>query len=375
MKAMNRKDFLQCASAGLIALGSISFGYSWLRMGNEYTLRSKYKPEFSSRISSDEMNIVYLATLAPSGHNTQPWVIEWVAPNHWIIGSDRSRWLPAVDSENRELFLSIGAFIENLTVAAGIYGYSADIVILCNNKYDTKIAEVKLKPVQSNRVLADRIIARRTIRSNYSKKELLATDVNYLIGDNQDQITYYPASSRPGQYLAEETIRANKAQVFRETAQRELAEWIRWSANDAKTYGNGLTPESMELQGLVRWYTTYFFTRQMTLENQFREATIKKVEEQVRTCGGWLVVSSKNTGIADLLEAGGLLQRAWLKARDKLIGFHPMTQMLEEVPWKVTIASELEHGDTIQFVIRVGYVPHYPQPVSLRMPLSKTFVG
>jgi hypothetical protein len=88
---------------------------------------------------------LYLASLAPSGHNTQPWTLRVVEPKHWIIGSDKKRWLPAVDPENREMFLSLGAFIENLVIAAGTYGYEVDLQILAKNRTESSIAEVHLK--------------------------------------------------------------------------------------------------------------------------------------------------------------------------------------------------------------------------------------
>ena len=31
--------------------------------------------------------ILYYASLAPSGHNTQPWVVKIRSPNDWIIGA------------------------------------------------------------------------------------------------------------------------------------------------------------------------------------------------------------------------------------------------------------------------------------------------
>ena len=58
-------------------------------------------------LEKDEMEILYLASLAPSGHNSQPWVVRILEPKHWVIGSEKKRWLPAVDPENRELSLGL----------------------------------------------------------------------------------------------------------------------------------------------------------------------------------------------------------------------------------------------------------------------------
>ncbi|MCI3936293.1 hypothetical protein MQX03_03730 [Chryseobacterium aahli] len=36
-------------------------------------------------IDIDEKEILILASLAPSGHNTQPWFVKYHEPFHWTI--------------------------------------------------------------------------------------------------------------------------------------------------------------------------------------------------------------------------------------------------------------------------------------------------
>ncbi|MEI7977058.1 MAG: nitroreductase, partial [Betaproteobacteria bacterium] len=47
-------------------------------------------------INADEKAILSLAARAPSGHNAQPWFVKYMEPYHWIIGNDKSKWLPGV---------------------------------------------------------------------------------------------------------------------------------------------------------------------------------------------------------------------------------------------------------------------------------------
>ena len=65
----------------------------------------------------------------------------------------------------------------------------------------------------------------------------------------------------------------------------------------------------------------------------------------------------------------------FLGVREMNIALHPMTQMLEESPWKDRVAAELGLPGTVQFILRVGYISRYPGPVSLRMPLERLIVG
>jgi hypothetical protein len=368
---LNRREFIKFSGLSGITLGLGISGYFWLGMQDEVGMRQSYVPQDIQGLTEEETLLLYLASLAPSGHNTQPWTITSKGPKRWLIGSERTRWLPGVDPENRELMLSIGAFIENVSVAAGIHGYEAKVNIIGQDNFSQAIADVRLVPKTATGISDQVIKQRRTIRKHLQKTAITREDIKHLVANNHSKIMYYPLASKEGTYLKDATLLANKAQVYRDDAQAELANWIRWTEGEAREYGNGLSPESMEMEGIMRWYAKHFLGKKDVLSKTFREETIKLVEEQVQNCAGWLVIASDNSTVADLIEAGRVLQAAWLRAYEKSIAFHPMTQVLEENPWQAEVAKELGHSGKIQFIIRIGYVKTYSQPVSLRMPMSK----
>jgi len=183
-----------------------------------------------------------------------------------------------------------------------------------------------------------------------------------------ERFQYFPPSSPESKYLSEGTIEANRAQVNRNPAQEELANWIRWSNEDAMKHRDGLTPESMEITGFAGWYVRNFYDRNSVLEEGFREKTVDTVKKQLQDYGGWIVITSKETTAPALLETGRLFDRMLLKIRDKMIAVHPMTQMLEESKWQNDVARELGLNESVQFLLRVGYLDRYPEPVTLRRP-------
>jgi len=63
------------------------------------------------------------AVLAPSVMNSQPWRFR-VAGSEVFLYADRSRALPALDPDSRELVISCGAALLNLRLAVRHYGYS-----------------------------------------------------------------------------------------------------------------------------------------------------------------------------------------------------------------------------------------------------------
>ena len=331
-------------------------------------------------LEKDEMEILYLASLAPSGHNSQPWVVRVLEPKHWVIGSEKKRWLPAVDPENRELLLGIGAFMENLVLAAGTFGYEVDIQIIAKTPYDTDIADIRLKKGKTADFSLEKIRKRRTLRSDYLDQEIKTEDLKYITKHETKSCTlsdvpsphafYFPNKSPQGKYLQEGTIAANRAQALRDPAQEELANWIRWSNKEGKQFRNGLTPESMEIKGVAGWYVRNFYNHESVLKKSFREQTVNITMKQVKTCAGWVVVTSADLKIPTLIEYGRVFENMLLKIREKKIAIHPMTQMLEEEPWRKQIAKEIGLTGQVQWILRIGYVNSYPDPVSLRRPLS-----
>jgi hypothetical protein len=95
-------------------------------------------------LNPDEVTILSHAALAPSGHNAQPWTVQVLERGHWIVGTDKRRWLPAVDPNNRETTLSIGAFLENLIIAAGLLGYAIEYRVIANATTDPRLVDLRM---------------------------------------------------------------------------------------------------------------------------------------------------------------------------------------------------------------------------------------
>lgn len=320
-------------------------------------------------LDREERAMLDLASRAPSGHNTQPWAVRVKGPGLWSIGTERSRWLPAVDPGNHDVMLSMGAFIENLAIAAGVHGRRLEYRVTGKGALDTALLEARIGRGTVLEYPAARIRMRRTVRNGMMTRDISAADLAEVTGADA-RFMYFPRLSQIGRYLSEATLEANRTQTWRNEAQEELAGWIRWSKEEQRRHENGLTPASMEITGIAGWYVGTFFNRQSVLEKSFREQGIAMARKQVENCGGWLVLAADGNGPAALIDAGRAFQRMGLLVRERSMAVHPMTQALQEVPWKDEIAARVG-VKKIAMLLRVGYVKNYPAPVSLRMPLER----
>lgn len=320
-------------------------------------------------------DLLFHASLAPSGHNAQPWVVSVEEPGRLRIGVVGDRRLPAVDPENRELLLSLGCFLENLCLTARGRGLALDTRVIGETPAAAEILAVTLRRAEPSPFPLERIRQRRTVRRHHLPQELRSADVRALAAPFGDRLAFLPSGSAGARWLSESTVEANRVQAARDAAQEELSRWIRWSDEEARRERNGLTPESMEITGLSGWYVRHFLRPASVMTPGFRERGVEAVREQLRSYGGWLVITSADASVATLVETGRLVERMWLGCRERQIAIHPMTQVLEEAPFRDQVASELGVSGKVQFLLRASYLARYPDPVSLRLPLSRFVTG
>ncbi len=366
---MNRKNFIGIVAGTAVATGATAY----LLSDRSNLVRSDLKSadNHNETLKPDEKEILFLASLAPSGHNTQPWFVQYLEPYHWIIGNDRTKWLPAVDPNQRETMLSIGAFIQNLEYTAGDLGYICDWTLLAATNQDDRVMAVKLSKAASAKAFdIAKIKNRRTVRSGFLGDVLQPKDIKDLVDSEPEWIHYLPATSQESQFINQQTIEANRLQADRDPAQQELADWMRFSSRDAEKYRDGLTTAGMEIEGVPGWVVRNFYGRDSVMKPDFRSRGVDQIKQAVATSAGWILITSQENSVAALLETGRRMQRLFLKVREKGIAIHPMTQILEEAPTQKILNQSIGISEPIQFILRTGYVKSYPPPVSLRRPVD-----
>ncbi len=315
--------------------------------------------------------ILHHASLAPSGHNSQPWRVKIVAANQWVIGADPDRRLPAVDPDNREVMLSLGAFAENLSLAAGALGLRADMRVVAQTSFDPEVIAVTLTESKPEEYPLERIARRMTAKHGYLPGEIRKDDVAALSAHMKGRLFYFPRGTEHARCIEEEVVENFRIQAGRDDAQRELVRWLRLSDADAGRLRDGLTAEGMEITGLKGWFVRHFVDPEEFMKPDFRRQGVDLAQKLAGEGGGWFVITSPGTRAADLIDTGRKFERLALMARERRIGIHPMTQSLEEEQGRSRIAGSHSAGIIPQFILRVGYLSEYPNPVSLRRPLGE----
>jgi hypothetical protein len=125
----------------------------------------------------DDRELVRLATLAASSHNTQPWLFRPTAESI-AIHSDRSRRCPVVDPDDAHLYRSLGCAAENLRHAASLQGLAA------TSRYDPVVDAVVVgfedRPGVVPTDLSRALGTRQTTRTAYDGTSIDATTLDAL---------------------------------------------------------------------------------------------------------------------------------------------------------------------------------------------------
>ncbi|MEP6850355.1 MAG: hypothetical protein ABI999_15955 [Acidobacteriota bacterium] len=73
-----------------------------------------------------------------------------------------------------------------------------------------------------------------------------------------------------------------------------------------------------------------FYNKESAMASDFWDRGIDKVRNGVAASAGWIWMTSKGDSVAEPLGTGRLMQRPFLKVREKNIALHPMAKILEE---------------------------------------------
>jgi hypothetical protein len=324
-------------------------------------------PELGEPLS----RILYYASLAPSGHNSQPWTVTLHNENELTIVADPKRRLPAVDPENREVMLSLGAFLENLTLAAKAKGYSVSSEVIAQSPMDTDIVRVRLSRGVVKDYPMERLTGRMTVKHGYRPDELKADVVKKLSEPFEGHLHYYPRDDWHAKCIREGAVESMRVQLTRVEAQREMAEWVRLDKKSALKHLDGLTTEGMEITGFKGWIVRNFMSPEDFMKKSALDQTLKVTAQLASEGGGWFIITSNGRSVADLIDTGRRFERMALMAREHNVAIQPMTQYLEEESGRKQIADNHDAAIIPQFVLRVGYMDRYPDPVSLRRPVKR----
>ncbi|MFD5094173.1 Acg family FMN-binding oxidoreductase [Amycolatopsis thailandensis] len=182
------------------------------------------------RLNSEQVNsVLRSATLAPSTHNTQPWLFR-CAGTGIELHADPRRILPATDPDGRELVLSCGAALFTLRTAIHALGFHPATTLMPSRADPDLLAVVRpvaeRTPDPKVSRLARAITRRRTNRRPFLPSAVPRSTLATLRHATELEHAWMPSlDAEQCQHLRELTSRARRVQLADPDFVAELDRW------------------------------------------------------------------------------------------------------------------------------------------------------
>jgi hypothetical protein len=311
---------------------------------------------------------VRYATLAASGHNTQPWRFALGVRTVEIL-PDVARRTPVVDPDDHHLWASLGCAAENFLIAARAVSLHGDVRVDTEDE-GRLILALERGPAGTDD-LFEAVPRRQCTRSDYDGRPVAAADLKSMeeaARVDGVRIVYLLDKPRIATAL-DHVVAGNTAQMEDPAFVEELKHWLRFNEGSALETRDGLYSASSGNPTLPDWLASMLFPLvfRTSSEND-------KYARQIRSSSGIAVFVSAKDDREHWVKAGRAYQRFALKATALGIAQAFVNQPVEVAALRSGFAQwlGLEAGERPDLVVRFGHAP--PLPMSLRRPVDAVVI-
>ncbi|MDY6897181.1 MAG: nitroreductase [Cyanobacteriota bacterium] len=299
--------------------------------------------------------ILNYAILAPSSHNTQPWLFK-IDSEAIYLYADRSRGLFVADPKSRELVISCGTALFNLRIALHHFGYRGQIAIFPDPANANLLASIKLGcPIvesTDDKLLFSAIPKRHTNRQTYQWWDAPQSLLRWLQSDAEQEGAWLHIVKKGTvrHQVAELVVQAEHQLMADPNYRKELANWIRPA--------NNITHDGIPgyAQGIDEHFdfTTPLFAlvlRTFDLGDSVAERSRKLVEESPAI----VVLGTKNDTYSNWLATGQALERILLRGQAVGLCSSFLNQPIQIPKLRSKLSKVLSQSGSPQIILRLGF--------------------
>ena len=338
-------------------------------------------------VSTEICDVLYYGGLAASSHNTQCWQVAVDEANReLLINVDRDRQLLFADAEGRELYISLGCYVENLLQAFEAYGYSTAINYLPDEDKQNIVVHIRYTKNNGdavNQEIIETIKRRHADKSEFNSKAIDSEVVKALLED--EHMTSISSSARV-MYFANKSdgnemqkyadsiksisLAAMNRQCQEDAYRQELSSWLRFSNKEVEEKQDGISAEKMGMSGIIKAIYYLGFNHEKAMGDSFANQGIALAEKQLDNCSGFFVVTSEDNP-AGWINAGRRTQHLWYHCTEYFIAMQPFSAALELQDTRQSLQQQIETGRPLQMILRAGYVDNYGENQKVRRDLKE----
>ncbi|MCR5455494.1 MAG: nitroreductase [Bacteroidales bacterium] len=289
--------------------------------------------------------LISFAVLAPSGHNSQPWNFQ-VADSSIVITPDFNKRLQVVDADNRELFISLGCALQNLTTAARHYGYDSEYV--CNE--DKIVVTLSKQDVYNDDPLFAAIEKRHTHRGKFTGKKISDDLLEGVVSQDNVSLLILKSDSREANVIKKKIEDGNVIQMSDTAFTRELVSWMRFNKKHVAETQNGLCYNVLGFPATPKPIGKRMVG--MFLNPKAQNKTDNAVNA---TVSHFCVFGVKENNVSNWIDLGFFLERFLLKITSSGISYSFSNQPCELPSLATCLQKELSLTNYPSVILRLGY--------------------
>ncbi|MBW7956408.1 MAG: nitroreductase family protein [Deltaproteobacteria bacterium] len=297
--------------------------------------------------------LVNYAVLAPSSHNTQPWLFS-IGEAGVDLLADRTRALPIADPDDRSLTISCGAALFNLFIAARHFGLDVSTTLLPDEATPDLLASISVRgrkaPTDEESRLFGAIKARRTNRMPFDKKAVRKDLIEKLkkAARSAGAWLHIAESMDEKERIAALVAEGDRIQAANRQFRRELAAWIHPNRSRSR---DGMPGYAFGMGDLASSAGPF-------LIRTFDWGKGRAAKDKQLASGSPLlaVLGTKGDSAGDWLVAGMALSRVLLLARSEGVWGSYLNQPIEVAELRPRLGELVGEGFP-QLLMRMGYGP------------------
>lgn len=370
---LKRRTLIQYATTGA-AIASVGGFSAWAT--TEPVIESNspaytYWNHKQQNALSDMEFLVMCATLAPSPHNTQPWLFK-ISDNRIDVLADKTRHLKSADPDYRMMILAIGSAIENLKVAAHQLGYSPEISLnedkaeFLANGY---CASVTLTPQSATSTpYFDAIFNRQTTRTAFDLSKPVDPQFLEKLQAQAAEFTGIEIQwikKRAGRDPIAQIVRDSARTYLTDTCHRDGMDWFRITRQQWESKGDGISVFNGDAPAAIKRYVELLVSPDDLLQDAFKQGEIDSVDRLSASTPMWGVITTKNDSFQQKLRAGQMAERVYLEASMNGLAVQPQCYPTETPEGVARLKSQINLADGTEplFLFRIGHSNHIAKSV------------
>ncbi|MBE7502795.1 MAG: nitroreductase family protein [Verrucomicrobiales bacterium] len=315
--------------------------------------------------ASDQLEfLLAYAVLAPSNHNTQPWLFR-INATDVEVHADRRRAIRVIDPYDRELTLSAGAALFNLRVAAEYFGHHYEVELLPDPDDKSLLARFRLglrADTGAEDVLLFHAIAQRHTNREPFAPDPLPEELGAALQEaaaSEGAWLEFVDGEEARNGVADLVAEADRRQWADRHFRQELAHWVRPKHDAAR---DGIPVQEA---GVQDWLS---FAGPLLIRTFDRGGGMAAKDRDIALHAPVLaLLGTEQENRASWLAAGQALQHVLLKARTENVSASFLCQPVEVPELRSQLAALVGREEYPQVLLRLGYGPEVP-PAPRRSP-------